>query len=328
MIFAGSFWSVVVLASVLEIAKLVAVTWLYRFRSLASRPIRAYLYTATILLMIVTSLGIFGYLTRAHIDIESAGTSASLTIDEINQRESAITTQRDTLTKELASVSSQSDKLVDQLGAANRLTRENGAVQVQRENAKRRDAILAQLKDTNDQLTTIKKERIGTQATVDKATADIGPLRYVAQAIYGNENQDTIRKAVIWLTVLLMVVFDPMAVMLLIAANILFLELGRAIPAPAPQLGSRSTIAPKKGAKPAITLPGPLDTLSETPIEPAYVPSINAKKAIPAQESPFPVSDVPKSMLPPESLIEKVRKDKWAKNEFLAKEAKKVLDTD
>lgn len=225
MIFAGSFKAVVVLATTLELAKLVSATWLFRYRQLASRPVRVYLYLATIVLMIITSLGIFGYLSRAHVDIEAGSTQAQLTLDEINQRESAIVSQKDQLTKELDSVTTQSDKLVEQLGASNRLTRENGAVQVQRENAKRRESILGRLEATNKQLTDIKRERIETQASVNKATADIGPLRYVASAIYGNESTETIRKAVIWLTILLMIVFDPMAIMLLIAANILFLKL-------------------------------------------------------------------------------------------------------
>lgn len=362
MIFAGSFWAVAVLASALEVTKLVAVTWLYRYRQLASRPVRSYFYVATVVLMIITSLGIFGYLSRAHVDIEAGATQAQLTLDEINQREGAITAQRDQLSLELKSVSGQSDKLVDQLALSNRLTRANGAVEVQRENAKRRDAILKQLQETNAALTTIKKERIDTQANVSKATADIGPLRYVASAIYGNENQDTIRKAVIALTVLLMVVFDPMAVMLLIAANILFIKLaeedetkrtkertGR--PAESPEVVPAAEVpSPKEADKiadkidvPTITPSeiAPLDLASPAPsqedLAPAPVPRGGAEitrklrtKSIPAEDPNDPrtrASDLPVGLQPEsaESVIKKVRRGGWPKNSYLKNAAKSIV---
>jgi hypothetical protein len=360
MIFAGSFTAVAILASSLEITKLVAVSWLYRYRSLASRPVRSYFYIATIILMIITSLGIFGYLSRAHVDIEAESTQAQLTLDEINQREQAITANRDQLTKELNSVSSQSDKLVDQLGASNRLTRENGAVQVQRENAKRRETILNQLKETNDSLTAIKKERIVTQSTVSKATADIGPLRYVASALYGNENQDTIRKAVIALTVLLMIVFDPMAIMLLIAANILFLKVAdedeilrtkQRTPEILPLLETippEQVIKEKQVDKIADNIATPsIESIPEPVIQSVAQPKANvvdipkkkrvtqkARKSKPLEmpkldDMPDPTdrsSEFPKG-LKPETIIEKVRRNGWSKNNFLKKEAARLVDS-
>lgn len=360
MIFAGSFWAVAVLASALEITKLVAVTWLYRYRNLASRPVRSYFYLATIVLMIITSLGIFGYLSRAHVDIEAGATNAQLTIDEINQREQAITDQRDQLTAELKSVSGQSDKLVDQLALSNRLTRANGAVQVQRENAKRRDDILAQLKASNAALTEIKKERITTQATVDKATADIGPLKYVASAVYGSETQDTIRKAVIWLTVLLMVVFDPMAVMLLIAANILFIKLAEEKNQSGQNSGQNSEIIPlDTGAidAPDAEIKTPIrrtikrtkkrtqdkttdDIVALEPVSPAKPEPVLAPTAVPA-DNPItmkakPINAVipsshtthlPKS-LAPEVVIKRAREAGWAKNDFIKKQAAALIDSE
>lgn len=361
MIFAGSFFTVAVLASALEITKLVAVTWLYRYRQLASRPVRSYFYVATVVLMIITSLGIFGYLSRAHVDIEAGATQAQLTLDEINQREGAITAQRDQLSLELKSVSGQSDKLVDQLAASNRLTRQNGAVEVQRENAKRRDSILKQLQETNAALTAIKKERIDTQANVNKATADIGPLRYVASAIYGNETQETIRKAVIALTILLMLVFDPMAVMLLIAANILFIKLAdedetkrtpKRTPEPAETvevIPSAEVPTPKEADKQADKIEAPtiapseivpLDLASPAPsqedLEPGPIPRTGAEitrklrpKTTPADPNDprTRASDLPTGLQPEsaESVIKKVRRGGWPKNSYLKRSAKDIL---
>lgn len=224
MIFSGAFVPVVVLASLLEVSKLVAVSWMYRYRHLAGRLLRIYFYAATIVLMSVTSMGIFGYLTRAYAEREGGFATAQLTLDEIGQRESALKTQRDMLTTELTALTTQSNQLVSQLAEVQRLTTTSGAVSVQRQTTARRQEILADITKINTQLSSIQKERIDATTETNTVTADIGPLRYVAEMVYGNEDVNTIRRAVVWLTVILMVVFDPMAIMLLIAANILFLR--------------------------------------------------------------------------------------------------------
>lgn len=227
LIYAGAFWSIVLLAGTLELSKLVAVSWLYRYRHLAGRGVRSYFYLATLTLMLITSLGIFGFLTRAHVETEGATITAELTLQAVQQREAQLQTTRDQLLAELKILNDQSSQLVSQLGAAERLRGTQGAVAVQRDTATRRTALLAELKQTTADLTAVQQERITTETETNKATADIGPLRYVAQAVYGADDINTIRTAVVWLTVVLMLVFDPMAIMLLVAANMLFAQLSR-----------------------------------------------------------------------------------------------------
>jgi len=233
MIFSGAYWPVIVLAGMLEVSKLVAVSWMYRYRHLAGYLLRTYFFAAILVLMCVTSMGIFGYLTRAHVESETGYTTAQLTLQEVQLRESQLQQERDQINTELKALTDQSNQLVAQLGAKERLTGSSGAVTVQRQTTARRAALLADLKRINGELTTVQKERITVETDTNKATADIGPLRYVAQAVYGTDDVATIRKSVVWLTGILMVVFDPMAIMLLIAANILFVR-----------LASPTTIAP------------------------------------------------------------------------------------
>ena len=225
MIFSGAYWPVIVLAGMLEVSKLVAVSWMYRYRHLAGYLLRTYFFAAILVLMCVTSMGIFGYLTRAHVESETGYTTAQLTLQEVQLRESQLQQERDQINTELKALTDQSNQLVAQLGAKERLTGSSGAVTVQRQTTARRAALLADLKRINGELTTVQKERITVETDTNKATADIGPLRYVAQAVYGTDDVATIRKSVVWLTGILMVVFDPMAIMLLIAANILFVRL-------------------------------------------------------------------------------------------------------
>ena len=67
-IFPGSYWPIIVMGSVLEFSKLVTISWLYNNWSVTMQAMRYYLLSAIILLMAITSMGIFGYLSKAHLD--------------------------------------------------------------------------------------------------------------------------------------------------------------------------------------------------------------------------------------------------------------------
>lgn len=287
LIYAGAFWPVVALASTLEVAKLVAVSWMYRYRHLASRGVRAYFYAATLTLMLITSLGIFGFLTRAHVETEGVAATAELTLNEVQQREAQLQQERDQINTELKVLNEQSSQLVSQLGAAQRLRGSAGAVAVQRENATRRTALLADLKRINADLSAAQKERITTETETNKATADIGPLRYVAQAVYGSDDLDTIRQAVVWLTALLMLVFDPMAIMLLLAANILFVQSASPVSTPVPV----EPVIP-----PVISAPAPVPAPFVPVDAPTPVPEVNPASLSP--EDVGRITDMPSSLRP------------------------------
>ena len=293
MIFSGAYWPVIALASILELAKLVAVSWMYRYRQMAGYLLRAYFFAAIFVLMCVTSMGIFGYLTRAHVESEAGYTTAQLTLQEVQLRETQLQQEREQVNTELTALTSQSSQLITQLGAAQRLRGSQGAVSVQRENATRRTALRAELKRINDELTAVQKERIATETDTNTATADLGPLRYVAQAVYGTDDITTIRKSVIWLTGILMVVFDPMAIMLLIAANILFTRLNAT---PEASVG----VAPI-AATSHIDPPPPVETVADAPIQAvnADVP-MNAVDvfSLPSHDSDSTqISDIPQHLL-------------------------------
>ena len=67
-IFPGSFLPIVIMGSTLEAAKLVTVSWLYRNWKVAHFGMKSYLTVATVILMLITSMGIFGYLSKAHLE--------------------------------------------------------------------------------------------------------------------------------------------------------------------------------------------------------------------------------------------------------------------
>lgn len=229
-IFTGAFWSIVILGSILELAKLVAVSWWYRYRHMVGYWVRAYFIFATIILMTITSMGIFGYLSRAQASTDVAIQQVELSLNSLQQRESLLQEQRASMTRELTTLTDQSSQLITGLSQAQRLSGSSGAVTVQRQLATRRADLQKNIDDINQSLVDLQQERISTQQATTQLTADIGPVRYVAQWWYGVENAETIRKSVVWLIIIMMIVFDPLAIMLLVAANVLFQHLQSSVP--------------------------------------------------------------------------------------------------
>ena len=294
MVFAGAFWSVVILASVMEISKLVAVSWLYRFRHLASRSVKMYLFAATIVLMMITSLGIFGYLTRAHVSTENIVEKTQLELSVIQQTETSLNQRKQQLTDEVNALATQSTQLITQLGNASRFAGSSGAVRVQRETAARRETLLKSIDALNKDLSSVQQQRIAAQNTVNTVSADIGPLRYVAQAVYKKDDIATIRVAVVWLTGIIMTVFDPMAIMLLIAANILFTYKPESViePVNEPALIPPAKAKKKSPAKKPKLVPHTEETVNA-------IPTLDVLMMDPDSDINWShsVSDVPKSLL-------------------------------
>ena len=140
--------------------------------------------------MLITSMGIFGFLSKAHID--STMDSGANTV------EIKILTQQEKITKERLEYLLARAK--DPSTASNRLDK--------------------QIQDTQKELTEINKKRLPLLKESNKLVAEVGPIKYVGDMIYGTDDDNAIDKAVRLVIMLIMVVFDPLAVLLLIAANI------------------------------------------------------------------------------------------------------------
>ena len=189
-IFTGAFWPIVFMGSVLELSKLVTTSWLYRNWKTCPFLLRTYLTSAVVILMLITSMGIFGFLSKAHIDS---------TMDSgANVVEIKILTQQEKITKERLEYLLARAK--DPSTASNRLDK--------------------QIQDTQKELTEINKKRLPLLKESNKLVAEVGPIKYVGDMIYGTDDDNAIDKAVRLVIMLIMVVFDPLAVLLLIAANI------------------------------------------------------------------------------------------------------------
>ena len=215
-IFPGSFWPIVFMGSVLEISKLVTVSWLYNNWKQCPFLIKSYLSIAVIILMLITSMGIFGFLSKAHL--EHSADNAPL-VDKIALLDEKIKTEKENVEANRKAIK-QYDEVVDQ--TMGRSTDEKGAATAQsirRSQQKDRTRILQEIQQSQSVIAKYSEERAPLSTELKKIEADIGPIKYIAALAYGEATNDIIDKAVRLVILLIIVVFDPLAILLLIAYN-------------------------------------------------------------------------------------------------------------
>jgi hypothetical protein len=216
-IFAAAFWPIVILGSSLEVGKIVSTLWLHKYWHQAELQYKVYLSAAVAILMVLTSMGVFGFLSKAHSDqgMVSGDVMAKISIydEKIKQARDNITVARSALT--------QMDSAVDQ--TMSRSTSEQGAdkaAQLRRSQANERNRLLREIETEQRKIQTLNDERAPIAAEVRKVEAEVGPLKYIAALIYGdNPEANVLEKAVRWVIILIVVVFDPLALTLLLAAT-------------------------------------------------------------------------------------------------------------
>jgi len=214
-LFAGAVIPIIAMGSALEVGKLVAASWLYNNwrNKLVPKTIKAYLTFAVIVLIFITSMGIFGFLSKAHLDQVQPTSSNNIKIElidnQIIQQEKIIERSNKTLTL----LDSALEKYVDMEYVTRGLK--------EREKQKpERDALTLAINNASDVIAKLTTEKATLELEQDKIEAEVGPIKYIAELIYGDEAKDHFDKAVRWVIIVLIFVFDPLAVLLLIAANI------------------------------------------------------------------------------------------------------------
>ena len=215
-IFPGSYWPIIIMGSVLEAAKLVTVSWLYNNWNITTRWMRYYFLIAVLLLMGITSMGIFGYLSKAHIE---HSTSLSPLIEKEMIYDAKIKVQKETIEANRKNLL-QLDAAVDQVMA--RSTDERGAErsnQIRKAQQKERLRAADEITRAQTEIQKITEEKSPISLEIKKAESDLGPIKYVAEVVYETQDRDLIDKAVRLVIFIIIVVFDPLAVLLLIAAN-------------------------------------------------------------------------------------------------------------
>ena len=216
-IFAAAFWPIVVMGATLEVSKLVAASWLKAYWTRIPKLMKAYMSIAVIVLMVITSMGIFGFLSKAHLDqnIVSGDVTSKIAIydEKIKTEKENIDANRKAL--------KQMDEAVDQvMGRSQDEKGAEKAVTIRRAQQKERSRIAQDIAESQKRIAALNEERAPIAAEVRKVEAEVGPIKYIAALIYGeNPDQNLLEKAVTWVIMIIVFVFDPLAVLMLLASQ-------------------------------------------------------------------------------------------------------------
>ena len=216
-IFAAAVIPIVIMGAILEVAKIVVTVWLHEYWHRCRLAMKLYLVPAVVMLMIITSMGIFGFLSKAHTD-------QSLVSGDVQSR-IALYDEKIKIAKENIDANrralKQLDEAVDQV--MGRSTTETGAersVQIRRQQGPERQRLIREIEAEQKKISQLNEERAPVAAEVRKVEAEVGPIKYIAALVYGdNPDANLLERAVRWVIVILVVVFDPLAIMMVLAAT-------------------------------------------------------------------------------------------------------------
>jgi len=219
-IFAAAVTPIIVMGVALEVSKLIATVWLKLNWQRAPVFIKTYMTAAVVVLMIITSMGIFGFLSKAHSD-------QSLVSGDVQSRiavyDDKIRTAKDNIDANRKALK-QMDEAVDQVMA--RSSSETGAdkaVGIRRSQQKERARLQSEIAAEQKIIAAVSEERAPIAAEVRKVEAEVGPIKYIAAFVYGdNPDANVLEKAVTWVIIIIVSVFDPLAVILLLASQYSF----------------------------------------------------------------------------------------------------------
>lgn len=218
-IFSAAVIPVVIMGIALGLGKVTATLWLKQNWKIAPWTMRGYLLAAIIVLMMVTSMGIFGFLSKAHSDQSLVSGDVQAKIAVYDEK---IKTSKDNIDANRKALK-QMDEAVDQvMGRSSDEKGADKAVAIRKTQQKERSRLLSEITAEQTTVSKLNEERAPIAAEVRKVEAEVGPIKYIAAFVYGETSEGILEKAVTWVIITLIVVFDPMAVILLLSSQISF----------------------------------------------------------------------------------------------------------
>jgi len=216
-IFSAAVVPVIIMGGALEAGKLVATVWLHNNWQRAGWVFKTYLIPAIIFLMLLTSMGIFGFLSKAHSDqslVTGDATSKVAIYDE------KIATERENVAQAKKAIEQMNAQVDQMLGRTDSERGTDKAVIIRKQQAKERAALQSDIARSQKEIQKLQAERAPFAAEARKVEAEVGPIKYIAALIYGdNPDQNILERAVRWVIILIVIVFDPLALTLILAAN-------------------------------------------------------------------------------------------------------------
>jgi len=207
-IFPTAVIAIAIMGITLEIGKLVSASWLYRNWNSSPRFLKHYFTFAVVVLSFITSMGIFGFLSKAHIDQTIVGLDSSV---ELKILEDEIASERKRIENAQRSLTAL-DRLVDQSDT-------DSAIKLRNSQAGERKRLATEISSANTSIKDLNSKAAPLRKDSKRIAAEVGPIKYIADFIYGDTTESTLEAAVRAVIILIVFVFDPLAIILLIAAN-------------------------------------------------------------------------------------------------------------
>ena len=219
-IFSAAAVPIAIMGVSLEVGKLVTASWVKAHWPRLPLLMKWYAIAAVTILMIITSLGIFGFLSKAHSDQTLVSGDVQSKIAIYDEK---IKTARENIEADRKQLR-QMDEPVDQIMA--RSDSEKGAEKAAtiRKSQQRDRGSLAKDIETNQVIISqLNDESAPVRAENRKVEAEVGPIKYIAAFVYGaNPDASILERAVTWVIILIVIVFDPLAVVMLLASQMTF----------------------------------------------------------------------------------------------------------
>lgn len=216
-VFSAATVPVIIMGGSLELGKIAATVWLHNNWRRAGWAFKLYLVPAVTFLMLLTSMGIFGYLSKAHSDQSLVSGDAVARVAIFDEK---LKTERDNIESNRRTLR-QLDEAVDQL--VGRSKDERGverSVQIRRNQQAERTRLAREIETSQRRIAELNEQRAPLAAAVRQVEAEVGPIKYIAALIYGdNPDQNTLERAVRFMIIMIVLVFDPLALTLILAAN-------------------------------------------------------------------------------------------------------------
>jgi len=216
-IFASAVIPIIVMGGMLEVAKVVVTVWLHEYWNQCRLAMKLYLVPAVAMLMVITSMGIFGFLSKPHLDQDIISGDVQSKIAVYDEK---IKTARENIEADRRQLR-QMDEAVDQVMA--RSTTEEGATKsnaIRKAQARDRTALAKSIEANQKLIGALNEEAAPIRAEIRKVEAEVGPIKYIAALIYGDDpDANLLERAVRWVIILLVIVFDPLAIMMVLAST-------------------------------------------------------------------------------------------------------------
>ena len=214
-IFPAAAEPILAMGVVLEVAKLVTASWLYRYWNKTALAMKSYFTVAVIILSVITSMGIFGFLSKAHLEHSVSTGDNTLQVARLDRR---IETEQRRIA-DAETVLAQLDNTVQTLIDYDRIRGDDGAIATRESQSAEREELNASIDAAVAAIDALSEEKLVLETEQLLIEVEVGPLLYVAEMVYGDTDKETLDKTVRFVIILLILVFDPLAILLVVAAN-------------------------------------------------------------------------------------------------------------